>query len=333
MPILDFNDSSPAIGSGGPATSQTEAADTSSAPVDVVLPVLADIDDGYIVRVYDSTGNAAINNITIKSAPEDGDLTLGTIDENNGEQWWIKNSVWEQRGLWPEPVASSPLVYDLSVAEAATSLWFAPETDPFTDVIAGHNLTTMTTIVVKSALPPGLSGFYTLPQSGAPPFGSPATGTVCAVSRDVDRGFDLVIRGQDYGFPSGGVLQLGEASDSEAWGLLKYDSGFLSWFDPDGSTLVIQGPSLGDIQGKIVYIALSYDATSGETEMVWNIEGAGEISDTGAQANSGTGAGKKVYIGASSIPTAGMCYFHAALYDHVLDSTYRNSIYSALGWA
>lgn len=94
-------------GGGGGAPAQAFAADTSGAPVTITLPALDGLEDGYIVRVYDSGSNAATNNITINDADA---AELDVIDEDDGERWLVVvGGAWEVRGYLPGP--SSPAVY------------------------------------------------------------------------------------------------------------------------------------------------------------------------------------------------------------------------------
>ncbi len=92
-----------AEGSGeeGVGTSQAFAADTSAGPVTVTLPALDGLEDGYLVRVYDSGSNASVNNITINDADA---AELDVIAEDDGERWLVVvGGAWEVRGYLPGP--------------------------------------------------------------------------------------------------------------------------------------------------------------------------------------------------------------------------------------
>lgn len=113
---------------GSDPVGQTDAADTSGAPVTVTLPLLADIAEGYVVRVYDSGANATTNNVTINAHATDGGATVATIDTDDGEAYAVVVSgAWEQRGSWPEPVAGLPTTLaDICVAAGMEHVWHLP---------------------------------------------------------------------------------------------------------------------------------------------------------------------------------------------------------------
>lgn len=98
------------------------AVNTSGGPVSITLPSVASVQSGFIVRVYDTTGNAGTNNITVDrfDAPDsiDGEVSY-TISTNYGAVWLVGNGIasWAVSGVYPVIEESGePLFTQVAVA-------------------------------------------------------------------------------------------------------------------------------------------------------------------------------------------------------------------------
>lgn len=258
-------------------TSQTEAADTSGAPVAVTLPALAGLAEGYLVRVYDSATNAATNNVTINAHADDGGATVATISTDDGEAWCVVVAgVWEQRGSWPEPAPVVPeTLQDIVTAMSWDHAWlYEPGASYLADTGSGGvegllPLTkdgSATEMVSVGATLPGTLGALWVPaaSTGARVRTGP---TAAKVDRVTDCWGMIVVGSAGLGSSTNQALvQWGGASGGgdNAFGTIRAgdNSTDVKFYDPYGTTkLTFTGLRASEMASPVV-IFVQWDAAA-----------------------------------------------------------------------
>lgn len=321
--------------SGGESadTSETFAADTSGAPVTITLPALDGLEDGYLVRVYDSGSNASTNNVTINDAD---DVEVDVIDEDDGERWLVVvGGAWEVRGYLPVPAAQTYL-HQLAVDAGAKHVWFGPD-DPLVDLVGTADLSLTSTGDGAPPIPLGVRGLL---SRGGSPDSAGASAANVTIHKNADRSGIYLFRLDAAPSGHNGVMALGVFNSSDSGPAITANSGTgkVRFWDHNwgagGTDLFNYAAELG----KWCMLFWAWNKAAAEYSVYWRMEDAAEQSSVLAATVEGANA-VTVYAGAQgSAMNTVTAPFHRGAFaladgDVLATEAFRTACYAALSWA